>query len=318
MYCGGNVVVREAIQTASGGSVANWIKLANASRESGNHQEVVGYCNKVLEVDPRNYEAWLLKGEGAAWMSTLANCRLSEMLADVRNAIESAPPELKEDVARRGGISILDCAVGFYNLARNHLTEYISVAKTWPDHVARCAVVLSALEAAHAYAPKSKEIIQSVINICISNVEGVAYTGKNSHGDNDYRVATVTPEYAELLREKIRVYTTTMRQIDPTFQPPVIQPAQHPLLLRPVCFVATATMGNENHPTVLLLREFRESWLQRTPVGRNFIKYYCILGPALAQIIERSRGLRLVSYFLLVKPAAYFASHFVAKGGQRS
>ena len=68
------------------------------------------------------------------------------------------------------------------------------------------------------------------------------------------------------------------------------------------CFIATATMGDINHPVVSDLRSFRDSWLTERSWGRKFIHLYYKYGPSLARMIERSKTLKNVSYVLVVRP----------------
>src|ERR1035441_7605331 len=78
MYCSGDVIVRQAILSAVGGNVQNWMKLAMAAADAGNYEETLANANKVLEVDPSNHDAWFFKAIGSGWLSNLVNCRLEE------------------------------------------------------------------------------------------------------------------------------------------------------------------------------------------------------------------------------------------------
>lgn len=68
------------------------------------------------------------------------------------------------------------------------------------------------------------------------------------------------------------------------------------------CFVATATMGDYNHPVVIDLRKYRDEVLQQTVFGRLFIKFYYKFGPIPAKIIARNKSLRDLSLKYLIKP----------------
>ena len=68
------------------------------------------------------------------------------------------------------------------------------------------------------------------------------------------------------------------------------------------CFIATATMGDINHPTVLHLREFRDLFLLKRSWGASFIRYYYHYGPYPARIIAKSRILKFASYLIIIKP----------------
>jgi len=68
------------------------------------------------------------------------------------------------------------------------------------------------------------------------------------------------------------------------------------------CFIATAVMGDYNHPIVLDLRMFRDNWLINRDWGVQFIKWYYTNGPIGARIIEKSFMLRKLTYIFIIKP----------------
>ena len=68
------------------------------------------------------------------------------------------------------------------------------------------------------------------------------------------------------------------------------------------CFIATATMGDYNHPLVLDLRRFRDNWLLKRDWGLNFVNWYYAHGPRVARLIEKSEISRKITYFTFVKP----------------
>ena len=68
------------------------------------------------------------------------------------------------------------------------------------------------------------------------------------------------------------------------------------------CFVATATMGDYNHPVVLDLRVFRDETLSKSLFGKLFIKFYYAFGPYPAAIIAKSSKLRELSLKYIIKP----------------
>lgn len=53
-------------------SIKNYYTMANSAYEADNKTEAENYCNKIIEIEPENSEAWFLKGKAAGWQSTLA------------------------------------------------------------------------------------------------------------------------------------------------------------------------------------------------------------------------------------------------------
>lgn len=71
------------------------------------------------------------------------------------------------------------------------------------------------------------------------------------------------------------------------------------------CFVATACYGDESHPTVVVLREFRDTCLRVRPSGRAFVAWYYRNSPPYAKIIEERAVLRLAARLLLAPLVAF-------------
>jgi hypothetical protein len=76
------------------------------------------------------------------------------------------------------------------------------------------------------------------------------------------------------------------------------------------CFIATAAMGDYNHPVVMDLRLFRDNWLLKRDWGVQFTNWYYTHGPKAANIIEKSTLLRKLTFFVIVKPLQILTKRF--------
>ena len=65
------------------------------------------------------------------------------------------------------------------------------------------------------------------------------------------------------------------------------------------CFIATAAYENPLHADVVLLTRFRDDILLQSFAGRAFVKVYYAISPYIAQVIERSEGLKSLTRKLL-------------------
>jgi HEAT repeat protein len=68
------------------------------------------------------------------------------------------------------------------------------------------------------------------------------------------------------------------------------------------CFIATATMGSYDHPTVLLFRIFRDEFLYKRIWGKHFINQYYRYSPPVAQLIENNLLMKKICYWIILKP----------------
>jgi hypothetical protein len=117
------------------------------------------------------------------------------------------------------------------------------------------------------------------------------------------KVYFLSDAYESEIRSLMTKYAEQLKSLDPAYKAPDAS--------RPKkddgCFVVTATLGDPNHPTVLLLRWFRDRHLRQTRVGQCFVDWYYLHGPRLAKTIEGSPIAQKLSYLVVVSPAAALA-----------
>ena len=118
--------VKGVVQTDSSHLVTNYLDMAINAIDAGNNAEAESYCNKIIEVDPTNYRAWMLKGEAAAWQSTLANPRISEGVNAFAKGVKYAPEEEKESVEEKAKDQIQSLCIAMVKLQAERFSK-------WPD-----------------------------------------------------------------------------------------------------------------------------------------------------------------------------------------
>ena len=134
MMIEGTVEVAGTVKVDNTASVANYLMMAKNAYEADNKKEAETYCNKIIEIDPINYEAWLLKGCTAGWQSTLANIRIEEAVNCFTKALESAPEDKKEEVMKEASdevssISFALVSICCDNYAKNGSVDNASTIK---------------------------------------------------------------------------------------------------------------------------------------------------------------------------------------------
>lgn len=112
MMIDGVVEVSGTVTVDNTAQIENFLAMAQHAREADNEQEAEMYCNKVIEIDPSNYRAWLIKGMAAGWQSTGKHDRMGEAIECFNKAVENAPDSALEDVKKQiaDGISKLSLA----------------------------------------------------------------------------------------------------------------------------------------------------------------------------------------------------------------
>lgn len=60
------------------------------------------------------------------------------------------------------------------------------------------------------------------------------------------------------------------------------------------CYIATMAYGDYDHPKVMELRRFRDSFLSKTIVGRRFIKFYYKYSPNLVEKLKNKQSINLI------------------------
>ena len=114
--------------------VGNYLEMANSAYDADNNKEAETYCNKVIEIDPLNYKAWMLKGKAAGWQSTLQNSRIPESVAAFAKAIRNAPEDEKDEIIEEVKRQIKNLLLAMMSLQLERFDE-------WPDEEETAAIV---------------------------------------------------------------------------------------------------------------------------------------------------------------------------------
>ena len=132
--CGGKYTVEEAKKMMVEGTVVidesskvdAYYEMAINAYSGDNKVEAEVYCNKILEVQPNNYKAWLLKGKASGWQTTLANVRLNEAVNCFVNALVNAPEDEIEDIKNDISSELIHLNMAYLSLYFNNYIIYIN------------------------------------------------------------------------------------------------------------------------------------------------------------------------------------------------
>lgn len=298
MYCGVDVVVRQAIRLISG-SASTFMELADVALTAGNFSEAYGYYTKVLEIEPRNAAAWYGKGKAAGALGNRNFQHLKEMQVAFAQAIKLSPADKREDMKLAAAQDMASIGATNYQMAYSIITKLAAAPGAWASHLVLCREIISLLETAHTYKPQDSQILKNIVQICNDNITGIKF--KDPANDNAVTVKHLDDQYEKELRSIFDLYAAKLVALEPGYQLP------YPRRKSLHCFVITATMGSVQHPNVIFLRAFRDKMLVRTVLGKAFIRWYYRHGPRIAQHIEGSRWARSAAYVFIVVPAVAIA-----------
>lgn len=118
-------------------TIENYLTLATSALDASNNEEADSYASKVLELDANNARAWMIKGVGIGWQSTVSNVRFDEMTncwgKCLENASEVEAAEFREVMSEQGA-SLVKALV---NVNANNFSSYPS--KDNLNHLRGCA-----------------------------------------------------------------------------------------------------------------------------------------------------------------------------------
>lgn len=114
------------VRVDNSASIDNYFKMAKSAYESSNQKEAESYCNKIIEIEPENYKAWLLKGKSAGWQSTLAKLRIEEAVNCFTKAVDNAPEDDVKRVKKEASVEIEKLSTALMRLCCDHFVRYPS------------------------------------------------------------------------------------------------------------------------------------------------------------------------------------------------
>lgn len=89
------VEVAGAVEVKNAAQLENLLNLANSSFESKNYAQAEEFCNQVIAMDDKNYEAWKLKGEAINYQINAKNQRILEVYNCIMTSYRVLPDEEK-------------------------------------------------------------------------------------------------------------------------------------------------------------------------------------------------------------------------------
>jgi hypothetical protein len=276
------------------------LKIARDSLTSGNHEEGLLYSNRILEIDSESAEAYFIKGVSLGRSSTLERLRLEEMSLAFQRAIEfqenSGSSFVNQVPKERWQISatIFNAAIDFVKKSepsRAVWDTFFAVAVNTYEHMCLSYGEFVDLD--------DKEGCLGVLSASIEFIDAIFAVGKTRQnmpsgnwGPGDWGASWLTSEQISFWSEQRSNAVSLVKEIDP-----------EKISSDKSCFIASASVGSNDHFILDTLREFRDLILSRSRVGSDFISWYYRWGPLAAIYVRRYLLLRTFCFGLVVLPS---------------
>jgi tetratricopeptide (TPR) repeat protein len=271
----------------------NKFKLAEVAFEGGDYDEAIAYYNKCLEIDSDFFECWYKKALSILKTSTVGNFKSQQATASFNQAIRNSPNA--NDFKKRLKIDVLPFVSDYYYVAFNHFKSFSNTSNSGVEFAEKLmkanetvqfiidSVGLTIQEVKQLHAVL-KDIGAKLSSIMMGKI--FLEKGGVDKVNNDLKFAG-----DKISHIRDNVLLPLWEELEPSTAPK-----------KGGCFVATAAMGDYDHPVVLDLRNFRDHWLLKRRWGARFTDWYYTHGPKAANLIEKSSLLKILAFYLVVKP----------------
>jgi|GEM_PF-679025 len=335
MYCGSSISVKEAVEAHGVPDAKNILQTAITFLESRNYEEANKQLTRVLEYDPENRTAWLCKAIIASSPTLKHKFFFWNAFQEIEPYILQAKtyfgkaltaPGIEDECFREKAAGILvrtaashlkggdgsrtaDNADRMFNLDIDLLRDaaYRS-ALSFMTLGALCLNAAYCLRPCKAVAEEIRSYRSFLQRFPVPYSEWMV-TGQLEDKDRAKQMDDWFIEWAVTGRSTLYDLEQKINKEHPDWD---TKPTKEQTKTNQ-CFIATATIGDPDHPAVVLLREFRDDYLLNRSAGRLFVRWYYAIGPVAARVIARSLILRRITYWLVVRPAAKMAGRSMKK-----
>lgn len=256
--------------------------LAKRYYENEEWEKADDYYDRIIELDPHDWEAIYYGGLASAFRSTFDNLRVKEAVIGYENAIPLIDDDKKDDLIPTMGWEVLNVCQNSKNFvintkakvgsdcSENDVYLYLNNLYTLTESYDK---TLELIPAQDQYLTESYE---EILDLC-TRLKGTYEWLWGWNADRTPRRYKVeTPQnyisYANLIESK---YHGKVLEQNPDYK------LQKPP--KEGCYVATCVYGSYDCPEVWTLRRFRDNTLRQSFLGRTFIKCYYATSPTIVK-----------------------------------
>jgi tetratricopeptide (TPR) repeat protein len=93
VYCGTRIVLEAGPVAREQEKLERAVELCKVALQAKNYEDTIRYSNMILEIDPRNVQAWIEKAIATFWLTTGGHNRYDEAVGYLRRAAEISPED---------------------------------------------------------------------------------------------------------------------------------------------------------------------------------------------------------------------------------
>lgn len=301
----GPVEITGNIQIDNSLMIDNYKKLAERAFNDKLYSESYDYYQKILELDPDDWEAIYKKGLCSAKDSTLFNPKLEELINSSKNSIKIIKDNNLQinlsELMYNMAYDINSITLSFYNLSKDYYLENWQSFNSSTDYWVRLLLCISAEEYCSdllSSCNNTEKNRRLYLTILKNTVIYYCELCKKRKYINNGNTGLVWYKY-ELKSPIIEKYTKTIKRIkifDSNYVAPPIDKKD-----KKGCYVATCVYGSYDCPEVWTLRRFRDYYLDNKFFGKLFIKLYYFISPKVVKVLGKSKYFKLINKFILDK-----------------
>ncbi|MDO9129925.1 MAG: CFI-box-CTERM domain-containing protein [Anaerolineales bacterium] len=314
MYCGKDIIIQIPSEVKSSANVEALLNLARTAEELNKFEEAEKYYTQALEYDSDNIYAWLGRGYCAGMLSTSDSFdKIAETLTYIDKGFygNKEKDEPLTQLLEKLPNEYIGLAIRYLTDIFNHWYIHCSLEPQTTDleRFWRWFVSLQILDWVYILNKDDPDEQNNIKREIVTFVGGVYCISPGTWEEERKRGAIKGALQKSKLGDDPDILAEINRWYGKQFDREKISGKKK----KPDCFIATATMGNQDHPYVVELRNFRDGVLKNSEYGKIFIELYYRYSPPLANIIANKAPLKALSRFLLVDPAVFVARFFSKK-----
>jgi len=131
LYCGTAILLTSLLSIEEKKSIKDLKELSKTAVLAENHEAVINYSNKILEIDTNDVEAWINKANSTFWLTTFHHNRYEEAIEYLNKASRIAPNDKRIEKTR---LEIKKKQVNWLNhLGMEELENADDIYEIWDD-----------------------------------------------------------------------------------------------------------------------------------------------------------------------------------------